>query len=1134
MNNRITRLKRGLAIGVVILVFPDAAGAQGLRHISHADIVLANVRPVPLCEQVVMRGMGFAATEATALVAVKELRCEYLDNPLGIDVTEPRLSWIITSQQRGQKQKAYRILVADSQDRLKANEGNVWDSGKVESEQNLHVVYEGKPLQSARRYSWKVRIWDQNDEASPWSESACWSMGLLSETDWQAKWIGVDRAEPDRTNDLEGAQWIWSEPGSATTLAAVGTRYFRRTVTLPSTCQVEKVRCTITADDEYTLFVNGQQIGSGNNYYQVETYDVTQHFQAGANVLAVAVTNLGAGHNPAGLIAALRVETDSGEPIMVKTGSEWRVGDKAAGEWKDPGYDDTNWLPAQVCDREGISPWGLARLNGAEHTRLPARYLRREFNVGGGVKRATAYVSGLGFFELYLNGKKVGDHVLDPALTEYNKRVFYVTHDVTDLLQEGVNAVGVILGNGRYFGPGRSLTYGYPKLLLQIRIEQDDGTRWDLLSDEQWKLSTNGPIRANNAFDGEVYDARREQPGWRLSGFDDSTWDKAALVQPPGGPLAAQMIEPMRVTETIQPVAITNPQPGVYVYDMGQNMVGWVRFCAAGPRGTRITLRFAEVLRDKGFAEVAANDGMVYLHNLRSAEATDAYIFKGGHRETFEPRFSCHGFRYVEVRGLPQAPDLSDLQGKVVHSAVERIGDFRCSNDLINQIYRNIGWGVRGNVRSIPTDCPQRDERHGWLGDPTNESKGASYSYRLAPFYAKWLDDIRLDQRADGAMPNVSPAYWTVYNGDIVWPSAATIIPQWYYGFYGDRKILQDNYESMKKWMSFLAQQHKSDYTVDVNLYGDWCDASTMDSALSMEVPDSEPFGATSRPLLSSAYYYHNARLMQRNATLLGHQEDADHFADLAGKIKTGFNQRFFHPQTNKYESETQTSYLLPLAFGLTPSEHRAAVIDNLIENIMLTHKGHLSVGLVGMQWLMQTLTDAGHAETAYTIATQTTRPSWGYMIANGATTMWERWDGNTANPAMNSHNHLMLSGDFCIWLFESLAGIKCDPQQPGFKHIIMRPQVVGDLKYVKASHKSLYGLIKSDWKIDGSDFSWNITIPANTTATVYVPAGKPESVRESGSHPSQAQGVRFLGVDGAAAVYQLHSGSYRFVSTMQ
>jgi alpha-L-rhamnosidase len=914
------------------------------------------------CSLIVVSIFSAHSLRAESSLRPADLRCEYLENPLGIDRRAPSLSWKLQEASpagRSLGQTAFQILVGTTEHALRTDNGDLWNSGKVVSDQSVNVVYAGKPLESRQRCWWKVRIWDQDGQVSGWSEPAMWSLGLLHADDWRAKWIGLDR------------------------------------------------------------------------------------------------------------------------------GDETRPEDRA-------------------------------------RTRLPARMLRREFQARTQIKGATVYLSGLGFFDLYINGAKIGDHIMDPALTEYSKRILYVAFDVTGQLRPGKNALGVVLGNGRFFAPRSKKgppapfkAYGYPKLLLQLEIEYADGSRQQLVSDGDWKITTEGPIRANNEYDGEEYDARKEMPGWDKPGFDDSGWQKVELVQPPGGRLEAQMLEPTRITQVLAPVSISQTKPGVYLVDFGQNFYGQVRLRASAPAGAVVKMRQAYSLNP---------DGSLRSQDNRSALATDTYIFKGVGVEAWSPRFRGQGFRRVEVTGLPGKVTADQFEGLVVENSLDPVGTFECSIPLLNHIYRNMRWGQRMYLRNgVPLD-PDRDERQGWLGDPAKDSEGEAFNFNVAAFYDKWLEDIRLDQQPEGKQSDVSPAYWAFYSGDIVWPSVLTIVPDWYYSFYGDRHILEVNYEAMKNWVDYCLRQLKPDYTLDKAQYADWCDTSSMDAR-------HRDTGSTSKPLVGTAYCYLNAKLMARTAQRLGKAENEKQYTEVAAKIREGFNNRFLNRQTAKYGSETQTSYVLALAFGLVPEDLRPKVIQNLVDDIMVQHHGYLTVGLVGMQWLMETLTEIGHADAALTITTRSERPSWGYMISKGATTIWERWDMDTRDPGMNSEALLIQTGDLNTWFFQSLAGINYDAEHPGFKNIVMRPHLIPSLMYAKGSLDSPQGKVTSNWQLQNGKFQWDIVVPPNATATVYVPAKEQDAVTESGKPAGSSAGVKFLRMENGAAVYDIGSGSYSFAS---
>lgn len=1043
-------------------------------------------------------------------------------NPQGIDATEPRLSWELTATNataRGLKQSAWRVIASSSPQALRENRGDLWDSGRVDSAQSTQIVYAGKPLASGTAVYWKVQVWDQDGHGGEWSQPGTWSMGLLRADDWQGKWIGRD--EPAGFVDsgslylpLRDAKWIWDAP-SAEPETAGGPRYFRAAFELPAGRTVRSALLIAGSDGGAEIFVNGQLAISRSGAALPFAEDIAPLLHEGENLLAIHAPH-GTANRPAGAIAALRIDFTSGDPLLIYSGNQFRVSAKVEDGWEKPGYLDTAWQPAAEIGQYGMAPWGVAG-STAEH-RLAARMLRKEFSVERRVKRAVVYYSGLGLSELYLNGMKIGDHVLSPGLTDYDKRVLYETFDVTARLAAGRNAIGLILGNGRYYAPRLqpgTRDFGYPKAIVQLDIEYEDGSRASVVSDDSWKLTTDGPIRANNEYDGEEYDARKNPAGWDRAGFDDSKWETAQIVAAPQGPLVAQMAEPLRVVETLHPVSVKELRPGVWIFDMGQNMVGWCRLHVSGPRGTTVQLRHAETLNP---------DGSLYVANLRTARATDLYTLAGEQEESWEPRFTYHGFRYVELSGFPGTPTAATLEGRVVQDDMQPTVDFTSSNELLNRIHHNMFWGIRSNYRSIPTDCPQRDERQGWLGDRSQVSRSESYMFDVAAFYTKWETDIADSQHPDGAIPTVSPNYWPNYHDDLTWPSTFLFVPGMLYDQYGDRRVMQREFPAMLKYL-----EHERTFLVDglmpKDTYGDWCpppETVTLIHSL-------DPARNTNGTLIGSAYYYHLLRTVARYARLLDKPVEAADLDRQAEAVNSAFQMKFYKALDGDYDNGSQTSSILPLYFQMVPQEDRASVLASLMRNIEVVSKNHVGTGLVGAQWLMRTLSDNGQASLAYTIATQKTYPGWGYMVDQGATTIWELWNGNTADPAMNSGNHVMQIGDLAVWMYEYLGGIRSDPSDPGFHHTIIHPYPAGDLTSVSASHKSMYGTIASSWTRRDGRFTLDVTVPPNTAATVWVPAANAATVSESGHAAASAKGVRLVRDETGAAVFEIQSGSYRF-----
>jgi len=895
------------------------------------------------------------------LFSATRLRCEMLTDPEGIDVVQPRLSWEIIGYTRGEHQTSYHILVASSLENIDADKGDMWDSGVIKSDQTSQVIYGGKGLQSGRAYYWKVKV-STNKTDLAWSNVAKWSMGLLKPTNWQAKWIGYDKA------------FAW---------------------------------------DSVSKF-----------------------------------------------------------------------------------------------------------------SRLSARYLRKEFKSTQTIKRAVAYVSGMGYYEFYINGNRIGDQVLAPAPTDYTKSVKYNTYDVTAQLKNGDNAMAVVLGNGRFFTmrqnykPAKIKTFGFPKLLLQLDIEYTDGSHKIIASDNSWKLTGDGPIRSNNEYDGEDYDATKELTGWASAGYNDAAWLKPELVESPGGDMSAQMNEKIRVVQSINPVSIKKIPNGNYLIDMGQNMAGWIHMKVKGNRGQQVELRFAETLKP---------DGDLYVANLRDARSTDTYVLKGGNEENWHPSFVYHGFRYVEVAGYPGIPQLSDFTGEVINDDLTVAGSFETSNPLINQIYKNAYWGIRANYKGMPLDCPQRNERMPWLADHATGSYSESFVFDNGSFYAKWLDDIEQSQTPEGALPDVAPAYWHYYSDDETWPATYLFVADMLYSQYGNKAPIEKHYASMKKWLNYMSAKYLKEDILTKDKYGDWCVPPESPELIHSK----DTLRTTDGHLIATAYHYYMLTLMQKFAAISGHQGDASAYATLAASIKLTFNKTFYNATDHNYGNNSVTSNLLPLYFGMVPEADKKAVFKHIADKILIENKGHISTGVIGTQFLMRTLTQYGRADVAYRIASNTDYPSWGYMVKNGATTFWELWNGNTANPSMNSQNHVMLLGDLLVWFYENLAGIKNAPGHEGYTELAMRPESVDGLDHVNASYRSVSGLIKSSWKKEGDSFNWDISIPANTKALIYVPASSSAKVTESGKAITNDLSIHFVKMETGRAVYEVSSGNYSFKSHM-
>ena len=792
----------------------------------------------------------------------------------------------------------------------------------------------------------------------------------------------------------------------------------------------------------------------------------------------------------------VKVNTNQGESNWSKTG-HWSMALLNESDWK------AQWIGEDAMSNPGETDQG--------NTRLAARYLRKPFESSQRVQRAVLYISGQGAYEAYINGQRVSDDVLAPTVSWFPERVYYNVYDVTSMIQKKENLLGVKLGNGRYFGMRSSRTqmFGLPRLLAQLEIEYADGTTETIASDESWKVTSNGPIVANNEFDGEEYDARKELPGWSEPNYDDTAWKQADLMTAPEGSLTAQPNPNITVMEELTPISIKEMPEGKYILDMGQNMVGWITINGlSGKSGQPITMRFAETLKP---------DGTLYMDNLRGAKVTDIYTPAKDGAFDWEPSFVFHGFRFVEIAGLDYQPDLTHFTGKVIYDRMETTGQFETSNETINQLVKNAFWGIRGNYRGMPTDCPQRDERQGWLGDRTTGCFGEAFLFDNALLYSKWLQDIEDSQSPEGSISVVSPRYWTVYNDDVTWPAAYFYGAKMLWKNFGDTVPIHKHYASMKQYLERVQEVSMQDYILTKDTYGDWC----MPPESQELIHSADPSRKTAGPVLSTTVYYSLLELMKEFATITRNEQDIAGYEELAVRIKEAYNERFFDLETARYDNNTVTANILSLQLGLVPEGREADVFDNIVEKTLGDFSGHVSTGVLGIQHLMRGLTEHGNVDLAYQIATNRTYPSWGYMIEKEATTIWELWNGDTANPAMNSGNHVMLLGDLLIWMYEDLAGIKNHPESIAYKQLLMEPKFPEGLTHAKASFKSPYGDIESEWTKEEGAFNWHITIPPNSSATVKLP-------RELNIKTPEIEGVRAIHEEGETLEIELGSGSYR------
>jgi alpha-L-rhamnosidase len=1053
---------------------------------------------------------------ADSPATVNHLRCEYRVDPLGIDVAEPRLSWEMRDARRGARQIAYQLLVASSPEPLAADQGDLWDSGKIDSDQSNQIVYAGKPLQSRMHAFWKVRLWDAAGGATAYSKTAHWSMGLLKPEDVKAKWIGLDgpmvypgSPKPPVPPTFDGCVWIWTvEPGvNPAEKAPPGKRFFRGSVTIPEGKTIRQAFFAIIGDDSLELFVNGAPAMAGGGSAMIDVRD--KLLVGKPNTLAVAVTNGGTAPNPAGLLGKLEIKFDVGEPIVKLVDSSWKAAASTEGNWSAAEFDDSGWQAAVQIAKLGEGPWGAVKApttTGVQYSVCPL--FRKEFQIRGEVRRATVYGSALGNYRLYLNGRAIGNDYFTPDWTDYKKRVYYNTYDVTDLVcSNGANAIGGVLAAGWYSGgigwqKMRNHYGDKPRLFAQLEIEMADGSIQTIATDGSWTTAF-GPYIESEFLAGETYDATKEIRGWTSPGLKTGQWNPVAVAE--SIPAKVQAFPGVTIQETglLPTQEITEPTPGSYVFDLGQNFAGFARLKVRGPAGTKVVLRFAEVLNP---------DGTIYTANLREARVIDSYVLRGEGEEVWQPRFTFHGFRYVEVRGYPGKPDKDAITGVAINSAIPLTGSFECSNPMVNRLYQNTVWTQRANYISVPTDCPQRDERLGWTGDAEVFVRAATYNADVAAFYTKWLVDLEDAQGPEGDFPNVAPRVVATDPGSPAWGDAGTICPWTIAQVYNDRRLLAKHYDAMGRWVEYC-RKNSTDLLRPAAGYGDW---------LSIKAD-------TPLDVVATAFFAYSTHLTAEAARMLGKKEDAQRYDTLFDAIKAAFNKAYVAAD-GRIKGNTQTCYVMALWFDLLPAEKRAVAIKYLVDDIM-SRNTHLSTGFVGTSVLMPTLSATGNTPLAYKLLLNETFPSWGFSIKHGATSIWERWDGWTPekgfqDPGMNSFAHYSF-GAVARWMFQTVAGI--DMAEPGFQKLRIRPQPAEGLTWVKAGYNSIHGQITTYWRIEGNQWILSVTIPANTTATVYLPTADAQRVSEGGKPVAESAGAKFIGREGNESLFAIGAGEYSF-----
>jgi alpha-L-rhamnosidase len=1077
----------------------------------------------------------FVLTASAQSTKPVRLQCESLFTPLGMDVKEPRLSWKIEDSRPGTRQTAYQIQVASTAESLANGKGDVWDSGRVASENSRSVPYGGAALESSKRYYWRVVIWDQDSKASTPSEPSWWETGLLEQENWKAEWIGYEESELRQVRQ-SGAVWITNAGSEAPKETAKTSHDFRFHFDLAK--PIRRGTLYVTGQDSAGAWINGKQVLQWEplppwKQMPWKTYtirDASSALRTGQNVLAIEVVSYSTNASQTPMSAVLYVEATDGSVQLFKSTPEgWRAALNARGNWQVPEFDDASWneairyVPAtsNFETTEMGNPWPTGTV----------KCLRRTFEIAKPVASARIYATALGAYKLSMNGHKVGDEILAPGWTDFRERVVYQAYDVTADVKSGTNTIAALLAPGWYSTPLQWYRQGYnygttpPALRAQLRIEYKDGSVDWILTDEKWKADIS-PILSSEIYDGETYDARKTQADWDTATFDDSQWNSAEVIQPKAIQIVWQYFQPIHAEKTLDAKKVTNPSPGVYIFDFEQNLSGVARIRAQGAAGTDVKLRFGEVLNP---------DGSLYTDNLRTAKATDHFILAGKGTEEFQPDFTFHGFRYVEVSGLKAEPQLQDVKAIVFHTDAPFTASLKTGSSTINQLWSNILWGQRSNFISVPTDCPQRDERLGWAGDAQVFWRTATYNMDLTAFSRKFAADLRGTQVGTEMYGIFAPGTDTQNPGYATgWSDAGVIIPWTSWIQTGDKKVIEENWDAMQKYLAAIRAANpnflwKKDYGIP---FADWL----------------APEGTTPVDLIATAYWAYDATLMSQMAHALGKTDEEREYRELFERIKIAFNQAYVRPdgfvggvppppvfasgtaaKLSDKPVETQTGYALALHMDLLPDSLRSAAAKRLVARLEANH-WRLGTGFLGTPYLLSALTDTGHADVAYRLLLSTDYPSWGYLVEHGATTMWERWNGDQmrGDPTMNSYNHYAY-GAVADWIYRYAAGIDTVPVDPGFHTILLHPTFDKRLGSLDFSYESSYGTIRSAWSISGNKAIWSLTIPANATAHLPLGQEQAQSFTLDGQVLSQSRKVHALPKSGSGVEYELPAGSYQF-----
>jgi len=1077
---------------------------------------------------------------------VVNLRCEYMREAV-VAKTSPRFSWEVTCTQSNQTQTAWQLIVSDHQEKLAAADGNIWDSGKTRNNETFGIKWQGNKLNAFTKYYWKVRAWDRDGYVSDWSEPASFITGAFHKNDWEASWIGDVPEAPIEypllykhigylsayTDQQNEEKWVQLDMGEV--------QDFDKIILYPSYNNLREIK-DYYFPLAYRIEVSNDAKGWSELVVEPEVVDPggkpVEHIVGEKQGRFIRFTASGLRkydhinfnpndrHNSTKTYAFSLAELEvlNGDKIVSINGNI-TYKDALIKIDREDGYD-----PDMVADGITDTP-----PHPATRPIPPSPLLRKTIELREKPARAIAYVSALGIYEIAFNAQSPDHRVLAPEWTDYNKRVQYQVFDVGDLLDAGTNVIGAQLADGWYagmLGPVRWSPY-FPKrgaygldrrLFFQMEVEYPNGEKETIISDGSWKIYPDGPIRLADNFLGETYNASKEIEGWQKSEFDDAAWENVIVDEEVNINLVPQVNQPIKVVETLPAKSVTKTKEGHYIFDVGENIAGWCRIQLLGEPGDLIILQHGEMLDE---------EGELYTENLGMAVQIDSVILGASGRLTYEPRFTYHGFRFVEVKGLRSQPEKNILEAKVVASDQPRTGHFACSNPMLNQLYKNINRSHVSNMHGVPTDCPQRDERCGWMGDAYIFAQTSIFNRDMAAFYNKWILDILDAQSERGTFPDIAPhpfAYEKHFTGVPGWADAGIQVPYILYQNYGDKEIIEDHFEAFERYIQNIHKDNPDFIWKNGlgNNYGDWLNGNTLNA---------EGFPRTGAQIPSEVFatimFYNSARNVSKMAAVIGKNEKAQYYADLAVNIKKAFAEAFVDA-TGMIYGDAQSCYALALHYDIFPEDMEDNFEKRMIDKF-IPYDGRMNTGFHSTLPLMKELVKRGFSEKAFQLLETSEFPSWGYSIEQGATSIWERWDGyvkgrGMQGAGMNSFNHYAF-GAIGEWIYKNILGIQADKSNPGYTHFILKPLPGGTLTWAEGSYHSISGKIETKWKKQNGKFEYEITIPANTTATVYMPAKSAESILINKEKLTELYKSTEIDYQNAYSIFEAPSGTYSLLS---